>query len=106
VIQQVEDVPPRSSPAECDGLLTMLDHARPYNCGGAVALLYSRPDRRPMTDDDRSWARSLGRAARQAEIPLWPMHFANDEELLVFAPDDLAGAARPSRSRVRNRSPG
>ena len=91
VIQQIEDVPPRTSPAECDGLMTMLDHVRPFFDGGAVALLYSRPGRRPMNDDDRSWARSLTHAARQAEIPLWPVHFANDEELLVFAPDDLAG---------------
>ena len=57
------------------------------------AAAYTRPGRRPMCDDDRSWARSLTRAARRAEIPLWPVHFANDEELLVFAPDDLAGAA-------------
>jgi len=91
VIQQIEDVPPRTSPAECDGLMTMLDHIRPFFDGGAVALLYSRPGRRPMNDDDRSWARSLTRAARQAQIPLWPVHFANDEELLLFAPDDLAG---------------
>jgi hypothetical protein len=71
--------------------MTVLDHLRDFFDGGAVALLYTRPGRRPMNDDDRSWARSLTRAARQVEIPLWPVHFANDEELLVFAPDDLAG---------------
>ena len=92
VLPQIEDVPPRTSPAECDGLMTMLDGVRPFFTGGAVALLYSRPGRRPMDDDDRSWARSLVRAARRAEIPLWPVHFANDEELQVFAPDDLTGA--------------
>ena len=93
VIQQIEDVPPRSSPADCDGLMAMLDHVRPHFAGGAVALLYTRPGRRPMNGDDRSWARSLTRAARRAEIPLWPVHFANDDELRAFAPDDLAGAA-------------
>jgi hypothetical protein len=93
VLQQIEDVPRRISPAECGGVMTMLDGLRPLFTGGAVALLYSRPGRRPMDDDDRSWARSLSRAARSAEVPLWPVHFANDEELLVFAPDDLTGAA-------------
>lgn len=93
VLPHIDDVPARTSPAECDGLMTMLDHLRPFFVGGAVALLYTRPGRRPMDDDDRSSARSLVRAARQAEIPLWPVHFANDEALLVFAPDDLAGAA-------------
>jgi hypothetical protein len=91
-IQQIEDIPARAGVSDCDGLMTVLQHLQPFFAGGAVALLYSRPGRRPMGDDDRSWARSLTRAARQADIPLWPVHFANDEELLVFAPDDLAGA--------------
>ena len=91
-LPQIEDIPPRTSAAECAGLMTMLDHVRPLFAGGAVALLYSRSGRRPMDDDDRCWARSLTRAAQHAEIPLWPVHLANDAELLVFAPDDLVGA--------------
>lgn len=92
VLQQIEDVPPRADAESCQGLMTVLDHVRDFYAGGAVALLYTRPGRRPMDADDRSWASSLARAARQAEIPLWPVHLANDEELLVFAPDDLVGA--------------
>ncbi len=92
VVQQVDDVPPRAGTADCDGLMTVLDHVRPVFEGGAVALLYTRPGSRPMHDDDRSWARSLSAAARASEIPLWPVHFANDQQLLVFAPDDLAAA--------------
>jgi hypothetical protein len=92
VVPQIDDVPPRASAADCDGLMTALDPMRPFFDGGAVALLYTRPGRRQMHDDDRSWARRLTAAARAASIPLWPIHFANDEELLVFAPDDLAGA--------------
>jgi hypothetical protein len=92
VVPQIEDVPPQADVESCQGLMTMLDHVRDFFAGGAVALLYTRPGRRPMNDDDRSWARSLTRAAREAEIPLWPVHFANDAELLVFAPDDLATA--------------
>ena len=106
VIPQIEDLPPRASPAECDGLMTMLDHVRPFFAGGAVALLYSGPGRGPMDENDRSWARSLIRAARQAKIPLWPVHFANDEELLAFAPDDLAGAPERFGPGDQSRSPG
>jgi hypothetical protein len=85
------------------------DHARPrpslqLRRRSRPALLAAGP----AADDRRR--PELGAQSRPggaaAEIPLWPVHFANDEELLVFAPDDLAGAARPSRSRVRNRSPG
>lgn len=93
-IQQIEEVPARADTEACAGLMTILDHVRPLFAEGAVALLYTRPGRRPMDGGDRSWARSLIAAARQADIPLWPVHFANDEELLVFAPDDLAGAGR------------
>jgi hypothetical protein len=92
VVQQIDDVPPRAGVAECDGLMTVLDQLRPFFEGGAVALLYTRSGRRPMDDDDRSWAGSLTRAARNADIPLWPVHFASDEELLVFAPDDFVEA--------------
>ena len=51
VVQQIEDVPPRAGAAECDGLMTVLDHVRPFFDGGAVALLYTRPGGRPMHDD-------------------------------------------------------
>ena len=71
--------------------MTILDHVRDFFAGGAVALLYTRPGVDTMNGDDRSWARSLTVAARAAGIDLWPVHFANDEELRVFAPDDLAG---------------
>ena len=91
VIPQIDDLPARAGVADCGGLMIMLDHVRHFFAGGAVALLYARPGRRPMDDDDRSWARSLTAAARAAGIELWPVHFANDEELLVFAPDDLTG---------------
>ncbi len=91
-LPQIDEVPARASVADCGGLMIMLDHLRDFFAGGAVALLYSRPGRRPMDDDDRSWARSLTAAARAADIDLWPVHLATDEELLVFAPDDLAGA--------------
>jgi hypothetical protein len=90
MVQQIDEVPARPSASECDDLMMMLDHVRDFFAGGAVALLYTRPGVRPMDDADRTWARRLTAAARAADVPLWPVHFANDEELLVFAPDDLA----------------
>jgi len=57
----------------------------------AVAILLTRPGRDPMNSDDRSWARGLVAAAVTLGIPMHPVHFANDESLLVFAADDLVG---------------
>ncbi len=57
--------------------------------GGSVALLLSRPGRAPMTESDRAWARGLMSAAERAGVPMRPIHLANDEELRVFADDDL-----------------
>lgn len=91
VLPQIDDLPVRAGVTDCGGLMIMFDHVREFFAGGAVALLYTRPGRHPMDDDDRSWGQSLTAAARAADIALWPVHFANDEELLVFAPDDLVG---------------
>jgi len=52
-------------------------------------MLLTRPGRNPLDDADRSWARCLTSAAEQLGVSMWPVHFANDVELRVFAPDDL-----------------
>ena len=57
--------------------------------GGSVAFLLTSPGRNPMDDADRSWGSGLTSAARQHGVAMWPVHFANDVELRVFAPDDL-----------------
>jgi hypothetical protein len=56
---------------------------------GSVAFLLTRPGRDPINDADRSWARGLTSAAQHLGVAMWPVHFANDAELRVFAPDDL-----------------
>jgi hypothetical protein len=61
----------------------------PDGSGGSIAFLLTRPGRNPMDDADRSWARGLTSAAHQLSVPMWPVHFANDVELRIFAPDDL-----------------
>jgi hypothetical protein len=42
---------------------------------------------------DRAWASAVLGAARRHGVPLWPVHLANDEELLVATPDDLIDSA-------------
>ena len=88
-LQQIDDVPRRAGYADGAALMTMLAHLRDAYADGAVAICYSRPGRAPMSTDDRSWARVLTAAAAQFDIPLWPMHFANDSAVLGYAPDDL-----------------
>jgi len=65
----------------------MLDSQLP---GGRVVFLYSRPGSRRVTENDRAWALGIMSATRKAGIACEPIHLANDEELRVFAPDDLA----------------
>lgn len=65
----------------------MLDSHLP---GGRVVFLFSRPGSRRVTDNDRAWALAIMSATRKAGIASEPIHLANDEELRVFAPDDLA----------------
>lgn len=61
--------------------------------GERLAVLHSRPGRGPLTEQDKAWARTLLDAAEAAEVALLPLHRANDENLLVVAPDDLARTA-------------
>ena len=89
-LTQIEDIPGRGDAQMCGSLLEMCRHIVGRNgVGGSVAMLLTRPGRNPMDDADRSWARCLTSAAEQLRVLMWPVHFANDVELQVFAPDDL-----------------
>lgn len=93
VLPQIEDLPDRPDTRILDNLVYLCASLLESDCpGGRVAFLYSRPGSRHVTDDDRAWARGLHAAARRAGLPCEPVHLANDEELRVFAPDDLAVA--------------
>lgn len=92
-LTQIEDIPLWADPTMCGSLLELCGHIVGRNAaGGSVAMLLTRPGRNPMDDADRSWARSLTSAAKQHGVSMWPVHFANDVELRVFAPDDLQSA--------------
>lgn len=91
-LPQIDDVPRRAGYADGAALMELLAHLREAYADGAVAICYARPGRGPMSADDRSWARALNQAAARFDVPLWPMHIANDSAVLVFAPDDLVEA--------------
>ena len=87
---QIEEIPRSADAKMCEPLLEMCQYiVGPDGSGGSIAFLLTRPGRHPMTDADRSWARGLTSAAHELGVSIWPVHFANDVELRVFAPDDL-----------------
>jgi len=89
-LTQIEDIPRSADSKMCGSLLEMCRHVvGRKGAGGSVAMLLTRPGRNAMDDADRSWARCLTSAADHLSVSMWPVHFANDLELRVFAPDDL-----------------
>jgi hypothetical protein len=91
---RIDEIPRWTNPESCRPLLELCQHIVGRNgAGGSVAFLLTRPGRNPMDDADRSWGRGLTSAAKHLGISIWPIHFANDIELRVFAPDDLVARA-------------
>jgi hypothetical protein len=87
---QIEEIPRSADAKMCEPLLEMCQYiVGPDGNGGSIAFLLTRPGRNPMDDADRSWARGLTSAAHQLGVSTWPVHFANDVELRILAPDDL-----------------
>ena len=89
-LTQIEDVPDATTVEMCIPLMEMCGHVLGDPPGSrTVAILLTRPGRSPMNAADRSWARGLLTAAAELGVAMHPVHFANDDTLLVFAPDDL-----------------
>lgn len=88
---QVDEMPPRPDP----GMQTSLVRVVSSMAGdaGQVVFLLSRPGGDGLTADDLAWASMLQEAAQLAGVPVWPVHRANDDALLVIAPDDLSASA-------------
>jgi len=61
------------------------DHGR-----HSVAFLWSRPGGVATKHTDIAWALAIHDAVKKSMIPTWPVHLANDYDLRVFAPDELA----------------
>ena len=60
---------------------------------GQIAFLLTRPGRAGITEGEQRWGEALQDVLRRAGLPVWPVHRANDHELVVIAPDDLAASA-------------
>jgi hypothetical protein len=59
--------------------------------GGSVAMLVTRPGRDDWHVGDRAWARYLTAAAHRLGGRVWPVHRANDRELVVVPPNEVGG---------------
>ena len=83
------DVP---RPGEADSLLRLCREVRREHALGRVAVLLSRPGEGPLRASDRRWGRALLASARRFEVPLAPLHLANDEAVVPLTGDDLLAA--------------
>jgi hypothetical protein len=88
---QVDELPPRPDPTTQGSLVRVVSALA--GDAGQVVFLLSRPGGDGLTADDRAWASMLHEVAREAGVPVWPVHRANDRALVVIAPDDLTASA-------------
>ena len=80
---EIVGVPLHPQREELESLRELVEHAHDH--GLSCAFLYARPGGPARTEGDLVWARGLGTLDDR-----WPVHLANDVELRVAAPDDLA----------------
>lgn len=95
VILDITDIPDVPDQELADALMRFCDQTleKVMEPGMRVAILYARPGPRSPRAVDLAWARCLTDAARRHGVPLHPVHVANDEELTVVTPDELAEPA-------------
>jgi hypothetical protein len=89
LLMQIEEVPERPEPGMLDNLMVALSHLVAEDHGSTIAPLVARPGPAGITAADHAWAAGLTAAARRGGIPMEPVHLATDEEVRIFAPDDL-----------------
>ena len=70
-------------------LLEVLDGLKD---GTSVALLLTRPGRRPISDADRQWSTLLTAVASELGVQIEPVFRANDESLVLVAPEVTAAS--------------
>lgn len=93
VMLQIDDVPEDPDPAGTDSLLAMCREVREDLGLGRVAVLLSRPGADGLRVSDRRWGRALLAAAGRIDVPLAPLHLADDERLVPLTGDDLLASA-------------
>ena len=93
VLVQVDDLLPVPDLAMRESLERFVRHLIDDADGSSVAFLLTRPGRAGITAGERRWAELLGEVVRRIGTRSWPVDRANDDELVVLAPDDLAATA-------------
>ena len=89
VLSQITDLPHVPDAELVNNLLMICRRLCDDLAGGSVAMLLSRPGPAGITAEERLWARVLTESATAAKVALWPVHVANDHELVVVPPDEL-----------------
>ena len=89
LILQIEDLPSRPDLQIREQMQRFLQHLVQEE-GGSIAFLLTGPGRSGITPGERQWGQALAEIVRRMGLRPWPVHRANDEELVVMAPDDLA----------------
>lgn len=94
-ITEISELPDLPDVESCANLIDLCAHVidEQLPMGTSVAFLYARPGGPDFTTADRRWGAVLLQAAEQGFVPTWPVHLANDHQLRVLAPDDLAHPA-------------
>jgi hypothetical protein len=91
VLLQIEDLPRLPTDLFLDRMEEIVHQlVSDEGEGSSVAFLLTGPGRGGITAEEQVWARCLDTAVRRTGVRTWPVHRANDRELRVCAPDDLA----------------
>ena len=93
IILQVTDMPPAPAPDDGENLAKFCEAVLDQLGEVQIVFLLTRPGRAGITEGERRWAEVLHDVVRRVGMPAWPVHRANDHELVVIAPDDLADTA-------------
>lgn len=89
MLQQIGDLPQLPDVPLVDSLMQVFRRICDELGNGSVAVLLSRPGPAGITPGERTWARRLTDAAATSGVTLWPVHVANDDELVPVTTDDL-----------------
>lgn len=87
-ITEMADQPDGEGPAAFARLVRHLVPDDATSC----AMLLARPGRRRLRVSDRRWAGALLAACAAEGVPVWPVHLATDEAVVVVPPDALLEA--------------
>ena len=91
VLQQIAQIPHKPDARTLDSVVYVCNEFLVSSAieDGSAAFLLSRPGSAQFTSSDRAWARGLADAAKRGDLRIQPIHLATDDDVRVFAADDL-----------------